>query len=37
MTTAIMFPIFAVGAYWSIRALRVVFTIVGSMVGSPLL
>ena len=37
MTTAVFFPIFATCAYVGIRALRVIFTVVGSMVGSPLL
>ncbi|QDV66474.1 hypothetical protein Poly24_01600 [Rosistilla carotiformis] len=37
MLTAVMFPLFAYSAYHAIQALRVVFTVVGSMVGSPLL
>ncbi len=37
MTTAIMLPAFAYLAYSAIRVFRVIFTVVGSMVGSPLL
>lgn len=37
MTTALVFPIFATTAYVGIRALRVLYTVIGSMVGSPLL
>jgi hypothetical protein len=37
VTTAIVFPTLVFMAYWGIRALRVLFTIIGSMVGSPLL
>ncbi|MEZ6086504.1 MAG: hypothetical protein R3C05_00405 [Pirellulaceae bacterium] len=37
MTTALVFPIFATSAYVGIRALRVLYTVIGSMVGSPLL
>ena len=37
MTTAIVIPPLAVMCYQGIRALRVLFTLIGSMTGSPLL
>ncbi len=37
MTTAIMLPMLAMLAWSGMRAFRVLFTVVGSMVGSPLL
>lgn len=37
MATAIGFPIFVLLAYWGIHACRALFSIIGSMIGSPLM
>lgn len=37
MTTAMTFIIFSFAAYWTMRLSRVVFSVIGEMVGSPLL
>ena len=37
MTTVMTFVIFSFVTYWTIRLSRVVFSVIGEMVGSPLL
>ncbi|TWU03695.1 hypothetical protein [Neorhodopirellula pilleata] len=37
MTTALMFPSIVFFAFLGVRALRVLFTLIGTMIGSPLL
>jgi hypothetical protein len=37
MATAIGFPMFALLLYWGIHACRALFSIIGSMIGSPLM
>lgn len=37
MITAVIFPPLALGSYYGMSALRALFTLIGSMVGSPLL
>lgn len=37
LTTAVVFPALALMAFKGIQALRVLYTLIGSMVGSPIL